>query len=131
MPNITNADLASVMNLTVGSTGDITATQLEQVIDLAIDALNLYNANIPNMTGTAGTKSVSLGSKQKGAVFLVARLVYYSFFKDLDKASLNSLTIDTVDLLSNPENRAQIKEAAEQLRSDVPAEMTAFDVRIG
>lgn len=119
------------MNLTVGTGDDITETQLEQIIDLAIDSLNLYNANLPNMTGSAGTKQVSLGSKQKGAVFLVARIIYYGFFKDLDKAVLGGASIESIDLLSNPENRAQIKEAAEQLRSDTPAEMTAFDVRIG
>lgn len=133
MPVIGNADLASLMNLNVGTgTGyDITAVQLENIIDTAIDTLNIYNAGISNLQGSAGTKSGSYTSKQWGCIKNVARAVYYSFFKDLDVTHLESMQVTTNDLLKDAAVLQMVKDMAEQLRSDIPPDLPTFDVRIG
>jgi len=64
-----------VLNLSVG---DVSAIKTEALIDQAIDLLNLYaNQSISNMAGTAGSKTVTLTSRQRAAVFEVAKAVYY------------------------------------------------------
>jgi hypothetical protein len=70
---------ATDFNLTIGDT-TITAAALETFIDDAIDQLNLYNPDLalPNMTGVAGTKTVDLTSRQRGAIKLVATEIYRS-----------------------------------------------------
>jgi hypothetical protein len=129
MPTVTYADLASLMNLTVPD--DISTVQLEQIIDTSIDALNVWNANLGNLTGTVGAKTGSYTSKQWGAIKLVARQVYYGFYKNLDVAQLQGMSVTVKDLLSDPANVKLIQQCAEQLRSDLPVDMPFYDVRIG
>lgn len=129
MTSITYADFTSIMNLTIGD--DITAINAEKVLDLAIDSLNLYDADLPNMTGTPGSKTVNLDTKERAAVFIVARLVYYSFYKDIQNASLNGLVVSTSDLMSNPENLKLIKEAAAQLVKAGDSDTGDYQVRVG
>ena len=112
MVNITYVDLHDVLNVTVA---DITAINAEKLIDLAVDCLNLYGADLPNMTGTAGTKSLSLESKEKGAVFMVVRAVYYGFYQGLNAVAISSLSVSTPDLMSNSAVTAVIKEAGHLL----------------
>ena len=115
MATITYATLTDLLNLSVPS--DITAANAEKVIDQAIDSLNLYgDLDIPNMTGTAGTKSVSITSGERGAILMVARAVYYGFYKGLDTTSVQSLNVASPDLMSNPQVLGAIKEAAEMLK---------------
>jgi len=55
-----------------------TATKWEADIDQAIDLLNTYgkNLDLPNMTGDAGSKTVSVSSPEAGAIRAVAASVY-------------------------------------------------------
>lgn len=130
MPTVTYATLESLMNLSV-SGGDITAIQLENIIDTAIDTLNIYNAGVSNLSGTAGSKAGSYSSKQWGCIVNVARAVYYSFFKDLDQAQLSGMSVNSNDLLKDPAVLQMVKDMAAQLRSDIPPDLPTYDVRIG
>jgi len=78
MVSVAYSDLHNVLNLSVG---DISAIKTEALLDQAIDLLNLYaNQTLSNMAGTAGSKTVTLTSKQRAAVFEVAKAVYYKDF---------------------------------------------------
>ena len=112
MPNMTAADLDAILNLA----GQVSDTNLEKIIDLAVDCLNLYgNIDLSNMSGTAGAKTVSLESREKGAVFIVARAIYYSFYKGVESSTVGGLAVSTPDLMSNQTVLAAVKEAARLL----------------
>lgn len=111
MPTVSAADLDAILNLA----GQVSNEHLENIIDLSIDLLNLLGADLSNMSGTAGDKSVGLESPEKAAVFLVARTVYYGFYKDLDTSSVGGLTVSTPDLMSNPAVLQAVNEAARHL----------------
>ena len=110
MATVTYADLRVLLNEPT-----LSPTDAEQIIDLAVDSLNLYGADLPNMTGTAGAKSLSLESKEKGAVFLVARAVYYGFYKGLSSVSVSSISVSTPDVMSNASIIGAVKEAGHLL----------------
>lgn len=111
MPSVTATDLKNVLNASE------TATQLEYVMDLTIDILNAYGCGLSNMTGVGGAKTVTLTSKQRGAVFLVARNIYASYFKNADNTNANAgnINIQTTDLMSNATIVALIQSVARQL----------------
>lgn len=94
---------------------DISDENTERILDLAIDCLNLYGAELANMGGTAGSKTVSLESKEKGAVFIVARAIYYGFFKGVETSTIGGLTVSSPDLMSNQAVLASVKEASRRL----------------
>jgi len=111
MPTVQASDLDAILHLS----GGVDDQDLEAIIDLAIDALNLHGADLPNMSGTAGSKTVGLESKEKAAVFIVARAIYYGFYKGLESSSVGGLTVGSPDLMSNPNVIGTIKQAARQL----------------
>lgn len=110
MVSVTGTIFKSVINDSV-----ISDTNAEYMLDLAIDVLNLYGADLSNMTGAAGSKTVNLESKEKGAVFLVARAIYYGFYKGIEPGIVDTVTVGATDVLGNPTILASIKEAARQL----------------
>ena len=94
----------------------ITDANAEYIIDLAISEINLHSdAGLGLMTGTGGSKTVSLESKEYAAVMEVARAIYYGFYKKLETESVGGITISSPDLKSNPSVQHAIKEAARQL----------------
>jgi len=107
---------ASTLDALLNLNGKLAETSLEAIIDQAIDSLNIYGAELPNMSGTAGSKTVNLTSKQRGAVLMVARAIYYGFYVGLESTTLAGLTITTPDLLSNSTVLSAIKEAATLMR---------------
>jgi hypothetical protein len=112
MVSLTAADLDAIMNLA----GAVSDENLERIIDLAIDCINLYsNADLPNMSGTAGNKTVGLDSNQKAAVFIAARAIYYSFYKGIESSTIGGLSVSTPDLMSNATVLEAVKEAARRL----------------
>lgn len=72
MADITYATLQALLNITTA------AATCEEIIDHAVNLLNAYGADLPNMTGTAGSKTLSVESREKGAVMEVACAVYNS-----------------------------------------------------
>ena len=111
MVNVQASDLDMLLNLS----SDVPDATLEVILDQAIDLLNLYGADLANMTGTAGSKTVGLESKERGAVFHVARVVYHSFYKGIDQAVVNGLAVSSPDLMSNPSVVQTVREAAHKL----------------
>lgn len=100
MVSVTYSSFHSVMNLTIG---DIPAVNTENLLDWAIDTINLYgNVSITNMAGVAGSKTVTLTSKQRGAVFLMAKFLYPSYRGPKDKVSVDGISIQNVDPLFIP-----------------------------
>jgi hypothetical protein len=94
----------------------ISATHAEEIIDLAIDIINLYSdSDVPNMTGTAGSKSVSVESKQKGAIFILAEEIYHGLYQNPTATSVMGQSISPANAMANPTIRAAAKEAARML----------------
>ena len=114
MASLTAATFKSLMHLTNAAISD---TNMEYVIDQAINELNLEgNLDLPNMSGTAGSKTVSLESREAGAVQRVARVIYASFYKKPGSAGLGGMTVSSPDLASIPAVQQVIKEAASHLK---------------
>lgn len=122
MATITADDFQALINVT---DAQISNVNTERVLDMAIDLLNLHSNedfDIGNMGGTAGSKTLSVESKTKGAIYLVARAIYYSFFKGVI-AVTTPVGVSSPDLLSNSVVLESVREAA-KLLSD-------FDITIG
>ena len=111
MVSVSADDLEAVLNLT----GTPPSETVEKIIDLAIDMLNLFGAAISNMTGDEGAKTVTLTSKEKAAVFVGARAIYYGFYKGIDNLALAGLSITESDLMGNSEVMNTIRQAAKRL----------------
>lgn len=94
----------------------ISDTDMEILMDVAVDLLNLYGAEISNMTGAAGTKTVSVESKQKGALMIATRAIYYGFWKGIENVGISSLSVSVSDVLANPAVISSIKDAAARLK---------------
>jgi hypothetical protein len=118
MVTITHDSLTTLLNDTV-----IVAATAEEIIDLAVDTLNLYGADLPNMSGVAGVKTVSVESKEKGAILLVARKIYYGFYKGSTNVSIGGLAVSNIDVLGNQSVLNFAKECASRL--------TELDVTLG
>jgi len=112
MANLTASIIDSLLNLK----GSPEASVVEMWIDQAINLLNLYgNLDISNMSGTAGSKTVGLESREKGAVVEICRRIYYSYYKKLDAAVMAGVSITSVDLMSNTALNETIKQMAREL----------------
>ena len=124
MPVLTYTTMSDPMGLTIGTGSgyDVSAETLETIIDLAIDALNLFGADLGNLTGTAGAKSLSCSSAEKGAILIVARAVYYSFYKNVQGASIGGITVTANDLMKDPGTLQLIKDAARALQAGADEE---------
>jgi hypothetical protein len=89
MATITGAEFISLMNLSDDT--DFTATNAEIIIDAAIDKLNLYlhryDLELSNMTGTAGSKTLTVESREKAAIITVASCIYLKNYKSSGSSS--------------------------------------------
>ncbi len=97
----------------------ISNQSIEDLAEATIDIMNSLGADIPNMSGTAGTKELSLESKQRGKFWLGIRATYNSL-KDLTSKSVGDVSFTPADLLSNDVVMAQLQKAA-SLSTDVTA----------
>lgn len=111
MATITATDLDTVLHLQNSVSDEV----LEDLLDLAIDTLNLYGAAVDNMSGVAGAKSVTVTGKERAAAFISVRAIYYGFYKEIASSTIAGLTVSSTDLMSNPEVLRMIKEAARRL----------------
>ena len=94
----------------------ITDTKMEYLIDLAIGKICLHSGeDMATMSGTAGSKTVSLTNQQYGAVMEALRAIYYSFYKGVESSTVGGLVVSTPDLQSNPAVQATIRKAARRL----------------
>ncbi len=98
MPSVTYSTLTTILNITVP--GDIAATEAEALIDHAANTLNIFGADISNMSGTAGSKTVGLDSEEAGAVIEIASDLYYlDFQKKRSATSVGSAAIGQVTMV--------------------------------
>jgi len=110
MASVSTSDWRGVMNLPTMSDDDA-----QHIINQAINELNMEGAGLSNMT----SYTVTLTSKQQGAVFAVARVIYYSFYKDVEPKALAGMSIGSADLRSNPTVDQMIRRYGQML-ADVP-----------
>lgn len=88
-------------------------------MEVAIGLLNLYNAQIPPMSGTYGSKTVAIGDSQWSAIVLVSRWVYVDFFEEsAGDFTVQGLEVKSKDYLSDPKKVMQLTDLAERIRPD-------------
>ena len=118
MATLTADEWQSLMDI---ADADVSNTIVEYILNTAIDTANALGnslgVEITNMTGsTAGSKTWSGTSAEKGVILNVARLIYYGFYQDLEQATLAGITVIPADILSNPNNLNFVKELVMNLR---------------
>lgn len=107
MVAVTYSTLHSLLHLVVA---DISAADTENLIDQAIDKLNLYGLGaftISNLTGAAGSKTVTVTSQERGAIMEVASSIYYLQYKEPSGMSISSLS-------QSPPTTAPVDEVAKR-----------------
>jgi hypothetical protein len=95
----------------------LTAEIAEQIMNTAVDTLNIFRCNISRLTGTAGSQTVNWTSQQLGAVQAVSRAIYASYYKNAanqGSMGISSLNVSTTDLMSNSTVWQMISDIADQ-----------------
>ena len=96
----------------------------ENIIDYAISEITLHSGeDMAVMSGTAGSKTVSLTTQQYGAVMEAGRAIYQSCYKGVESSGVGGVTVTDPDVQSNPVVQAAIRRAARRLAT--------FDVDYG
>jgi len=116
MASYTYSSFHSPLGLTIAN---IPAINTENLVNTVIGCLKVFGADIPIMTGTAGSKTVTLSDKQFGGVMLIFRPAYASFYKNAankNTGGIGALNVSTTDLMSNPAILTLIKDVALQLK---------------
>jgi len=113
MGTITAATMKTILNKTDADASD---TDFELIMDAAIDLLNLFGAEISNMSGTAGSKTVSVESNEKGALILVTREVWYGIRQGPEQVGVGNLTVTLGNILGNPTTMRNIEVVAARLK---------------
>jgi len=95
---------------------DLNSEHAEAIIDLAIHAVNnISKESLPNMGGTAGSKTVSLESEQVWPVMASAYAIYNNFYKGRTSTTTMGQSVTIGDIMGNPAVLAEIHKAARQL----------------
>jgi hypothetical protein len=102
----------------IHDTTNITDAETENLFDLAANTFNIFGCDVPIMAGTAGSKTVTYTSAQKGAVFQGARIMYASFYKNASNTntSASSMSLTSTDLMSNSTVWNMLKDIAVALK---------------
>ena len=113
MVSVTYLDMRVLLNQP-----SLSATDAEKLLDLSVDCLNLYGQlDMSNMAGTAGAKTLNITSQQRAAIMLVARAIYFAFYRGLGSLSLHGIAMtNPSDLLSNSVVQDSVREAARLLQ---------------
>lgn len=107
----------SLLTLVKKTTTTLPAADAEAIINQAINLLNTYGADLPNMSGSVGSKMVSLQSSEEGAVLTVACDIYFSYYKDVDgNLSVEDYSVSTQNIMGNPQIIEKVKDLASRLR---------------
>lgn len=114
MVSVTGTNLVTILN-----DANLTPAVAEQILDFAMDLLNLRGLDLGPMSGDEGSKAVSLESAERGAVFFVARAIYSSLTRGGGgpTGAFGPLNVTVKDLLSDPAVLAAVDKAAEDLKS--------------
>jgi hypothetical protein len=114
-----NLDATYVKTLT-GSTE--LNERIEIALDTTIDALNVYDSGLPNLSGSAGSMSVLLTSQQRGAIMSLFRYIFVNYIKNpngITATALGNLSMSYSELMSSPAVQEMIKTTAYQLKKRV------------
>ena len=130
MPTVTATEFKAILNLDDDT--DFTATYAEYILDQAINLLNLalapWDLEVSNMSGDAGSMTLTVDKKTKAAIYEVAAAVYSEKYKasgsgsssesyTLGPASASSSSTATSGASGASGNaRAVAKEVAHMLR---------------
>ena len=126
MATITASDLDSRLHLEDA----VDEEDLEILIDGAIDLLNVYllkhGKSIGNMTGTAGSKTVTVTSAEKGAIMMVACSLYSRDYKTSGSQSESS----GLGPASYSTNAASTSNASELLASELASNLAIEEMEV-
>lgn len=104
---------------TIFNDSSIADATMEDLTDAVIDELNLNGLSISNMAGSAGSKTITLTSAQKGAVRRIFRVIYSSWYKNADNiqaGGVGNISLAFADLISQPETQKMITQTAALLK---------------
>lgn len=113
MPEITGQILGNILN-----DPNLSGPVAEQILDFSIDLLNLRGCDLSNMSGDEGSKTLTVTSRERGAIFFVAHAIYPSLTRGGSgpSGSYGPLNLTVKDLLSDPTILAAVDQAAEKLK---------------
>ena len=98
---------------------DLEPENTERVLEAAIGLLNLYGAELPQLSGTYGTKSIGVTQKQWSAVAVVARWFWVDFQEDgAGSFALQGLETKSRDYLADPDIIAQLIDLASRCQDE-------------
>jgi len=121
--SVSASDLNTILNLS----GQVSNENLEAILDLAIDSLNIFGASLANLSGSPLT--VTLTSKERGAVLIVAREIYNKFYKGAGTATATGgFTVTVGDLLDDNDLAALLEKLGEKLAMSSATVGVAFSV---
>lgn len=116
MATRTYNDLQRILDL---EPDDLSPENTERIMEVAIGLLNLYNAQLPSLSGTYGSKKIGVEDSQWSAIVLVSRWVYVDFFEEsAGDFSVQGLEVKSKDYLSDPKKVMQLTDLAERIRPD-------------
>ena len=126
MATITASDLNSRLHLEDA----VDEEDLEILIDGAIDLLNVYllkySKSIGNMTGTAGSKTVTVTSAEKGAIIMIACSLYSRDYKTSGSQS-ESVSLGQA---SHSTSVAATSNASELLASELASNLAREEIEV-
>jgi len=123
MVSVSASDLNTILNLS----GQVSDENLEAILDLAIDSLNIFGATLANLSGSPLT--VTLTSKERGAVLIVARLIYNKFWKGAGTTTTTGgFTVTIGDILNDNDLVALLEKLGEKLAMSSTSVGVAFSV---
>lgn len=94
--SVSATDLDTILNLN----SRVPTANLEAIGDLAIDSLNIYGASLANFAGTP--KTVTMTSKERGALLIVVREIYLKFYLKASSGAVSGgFTVTVGDLLND------------------------------
>lgn len=109
MASYTAANFKTILN-----DASIDEDDVEMLVNVAVGTLNLLGAaTISNMS----SKTISLTSKQFGAVVFATRQIYHGVWKKQPSTSIGGWSISEMDVLANPTLSALLEKFAARLSS--------------
>lgn len=121
MTTLTYSNLQNLLNMTVSS------TICEEIMDHAINLLNSYGADLPNMTGVAGAKTWNGESREAGAIMEVACSIYSSKYLTSGGSS-SSVSVSSISMSSSTSTGSA---GSENLAKDLARQLVEFEVDVG
>jgi len=114
MPAVTAAEFNSLMDL---STADLPLATGEDIINLAIQCIdNLGGLEISTLSGSAGSKTLSVSDSERAAIMYGARAIYYGFYRGVSTLSMGGISLTVPMVLENSEVRSMLQTLANNLK---------------